>query len=140
MSVETNITLVRRFYELLQQQDYDAIEELCHKDFAFYAEVNTPYYGVEGFKRAEKKTFDAFPDFKFPVKYIFADGDKVAAYMIFEGTHTGEDLFGIPATGKTVKLSIMMLLRIADGKIIEKRAHYSKYDFLKQIGVFNVFN
>lgn len=135
MSVETNKQLVIRFYELLQQQNYEAIAELLHPDFAFYAQVDTPCYGVKGFIEAEKKNFDAFPDFKFPVKAIFAEGDQVAAYMLFEGTHTGGDISGIPATGKTVKVSIMMFLRIADGKIIEKRAHYDKYDIFQQIGV-----
>ncbi|MFP7159492.1 ester cyclase [Priestia aryabhattai] len=135
MSAETNKELVRRFYELLQHQDYEAIPELLHEDFKFYSQVDTPYYGIEGFIEAEKKNFDAFPDFKFPIKAILAEGDQVAAYLLFEGTHTGRDYSGLPATGKRIKISIAMFLRIADGKIIEKRAHFDKYDILKQLGV-----
>ncbi|WP_050184434.1 ester cyclase [Domibacillus robiginosus] len=134
MSVENNKKLVRRFYELLQQQNYDAVAELCHQDFVFYPQIDTPLSGVKGFIEAEKKNFDASPDFKMPLKAIMAEGDEVAIYLEFEGTHT-DDLFGVPATGKTIRMSLMMLLRIADGKIIEKRAHYDKYDILRQIGV-----
>lgn len=135
MSVETNKELVSRFYEVLQQQNYDAIADLCHKDFVFYPQVDTPCYGVKGFIESEKKNFDAFPDFKMPIKAIVAERDQVAVYLVFEGTHTGDSFGGVLPTGKTVKMSLMMLLRIAEGKIIEKRAHVDKHDILQQLGV-----
>jgi steroid delta-isomerase-like uncharacterized protein len=132
---EKNKEVVRHFYEALQQQDFEAAAELCHPDLVFYFQVDTPFKGVEGFIKAEKGSFDALPDIKISVKEIFADGDKVAAYTEFSGTHTGGPFFGVPATGESVKASIMMFLRLKDGKIIEKRAHYDRYDALKQIGV-----
>lgn len=135
MSVEANKELVYRFYEAIQQGNYEALKELCHKDFVFYPQVDTPFHGVGGLIESEKKNFDATPNFKMPLKTMIAEGNQVAAYFIFEGTHTGSDLFGIPATGKNVKFSLMMLLQIKDGKIIEKRAHFDRYDILNQIGV-----
>ncbi|MGF9977091.1 ester cyclase [Viridibacillus arvi] len=69
------------------------------------------------------------------LKAMVAEGDQVAVYLVFEGTHTGGDFFDIPASGKTINISLMMLLRIADGKIIEKRAHFDRYDILQQLGV-----
>jgi predicted ester cyclase len=68
-----------------------------------------------------------------PIKAILAEGDQVAVYFIFEGTHTGIPFHGIPATGKSVKFSLMMLLRIKNGKIIEKRSHVDVNDILRQI-------
>jgi len=134
MSVETNKELVRRFYEAMQQENYEALKEFCHKDFVFYPQVDTPFYGVEGLIESEKKNFDAIPGFKMPIKAMVAEGDQVAVYFIFEGIHTGIPFGGIPATGKNVKFSLMMLLKIVDGKIIEKRAHFDRYDILKQLG------
>lgn len=58
----------------------------------------------------------------------------MAVYLIFEGRHTGIPLLDVKATGKEVRFSLMMLIRIADGKIIEKRSHVNEHDILRQIG------
>lgn len=133
MSIEANKELVRRFYEAIQQENYDALKEFCHKDFVFYPQVDTPFHGVQGLVESEKKNFDAFEDFKMPIKTIIAEDDQVAVYLIFEGTHTGE-FCGIRPTGNKVNFSLMMLLKIADGKIIEKRSHVDVHDIIKQLG------
>jgi predicted ester cyclase len=70
-----------------------------------------------------------------PIKAMLAEGNQVAVYFIFEGKHTGTPFRGIPATGKDVRFSLMMLLRIEDGKIIEKRSHVDINDILRQLGV-----
>jgi predicted ester cyclase len=100
----------------------------------FYPQVDTPFYGVDGLVESEKKNFDAFPGFKMPIKSMLAEGDQVAMYLIFEGTHTGIPFLGIPATGSTVRFALMMLLRIEDGKFIEKRSHVDVNDILRQLG------
>ncbi|MFU1720498.1 ester cyclase [Bacillus amyloliquefaciens] len=135
MSVENNKELVRRYFETIEQEKYDALKDFCHKDFVFYPQVDTPYPDVEGLIESEKKNFDAFPDFKMPIKAMVAEGDLVAAYFIFEGRHTGIPFAGVPATGKSVKFSLMMLLRIVDGKIIEHRSHVDVHNILRQLGV-----
>ncbi|MFD6211530.1 ester cyclase [Peribacillus sp. NPDC060253] len=135
MSVETNKELVCSFYEALEQENYEELKDFCHQDFVFYPQVDTPFYGVEGLIESEKNNFDAFPGFKMPIKSLAAEGDQVAVYFIFEGSHTGTPFHGATATGKNVKFSLLMLLRIADGKIIEKRSHVDKHDILRQLGV-----
>jgi predicted ester cyclase len=40
---------------------------------------------------------------------------------------------GIEPKGTRVRFSLMMLLAIADGKIIEKRAHFDRMDIRKQL-------
>ena len=133
MSVENNKELVRRFYEALEQENYEALKDFCHKDFVFYPQVDTPFYGVEGFLESEKKKLNSFSDLKMSIKAMVAEGNQVAAYLIFEGKHTGIPFFGVPATRKTFRCSFMMLLRIVDGKIIEKRPHVDVHDVLRQL-------
>ena len=134
VSVETNKELVRRFYEAIGREDYGALKEFAHPDFVFYPQIDTPFYGAEGLVESEKKNFDAFPDFRMPVQSVFAEGDQMAVYLIFEGRHAGIPFMGVQATGKDVRFSLMMLLRIADGKIIEKRSHVDVHDILRQLG------
>lgn len=44
-----------------------------------------------------------------------------------------ECLMGLSRKGLEVRFSLMMLLTIADGKIIEKRAHFDRMDIRKQL-------
>ncbi|WP_321847146.1 MULTISPECIES: ester cyclase [Paraburkholderia] len=133
MSVEANKDLVRKFYAALQREDYVAAAELCHPNFVFYTQVDTPIYGTDGFVQSEKKNFDAFKGFRFPIEALLAEGDQVAAYLTFEGKQSGP-IEGVEPTGKTVHFSLMMLLKVADGKIIEKRAHFDRFDIRRQLG------
>lgn len=89
VSVGTNKELVRRFYEAIGREDQEALKDFAHPEFVFYPQIDTPFYGAEGLAESEKKNFDAFPGFKMPVQAIFAEGDQVAVYLIFEGKHAG---------------------------------------------------
>ncbi len=133
MSLEENKQLVRRFYEAIERGDFDALHDMVHPDFVFYNQVDVPRPGVAGLVEAEKKNFDAFESFRFPIETLVAEGDKVAAYMLFEGKGYRNDVFGVPPTGKDVRISLMMLLTIKGGKIIEKRAHFDVGDVRRQL-------
>ena len=132
---EENKKLLYKFYDLLQKQDYEAMRPFVHEDFTFYTQVDTPNYGIDGFREAEKKAFDAYPDFQFPVHDIVAEGDTAMEYLTFSGTHTGIPYCGLAPTGKHLKVSIMMKLKFKDGKLSELRAHYDRFDQMIQLGV-----
>lgn len=133
MNVKENKDLVRKFYDLIEKEDYEAVSDLCHKDFVFYFQVDSPIKGAAGFVKSEKANFDAFKGFSMRIHEIIAENDKVAAYLIFEGTHSGKELMGIAPSGNLVRFSLFMLLTIKDGKIIEKRAHFDRADILAQL-------
>ncbi|QIH34791.1 ester cyclase [Sphingobacterium puteale] len=133
MNLTDNKKLVRNFYNLLEQENYSAVAELCHPEFVFYFQVDNPILGAEGFVASEKANFDAFKGFTMQIHEMIAENDKVAAYMIFEGSHTGKVLYGIEPTGKRIRFSLSMLLTIRDGKIYEKRAHFDVADIKAQL-------
>jgi len=133
MSLEENKDLVRRFYAAIERGDFDALHEMVHPEFVFYNQVDVPRPGVQGLVDAEQKNFDAFANFRFPIETMVAEGDKVAAYMLFEGKGYRSDVFGVPASGKNLRISLMMLLSIKDGRIIEKRAHFDVGDIRRQL-------
>lgn len=133
MSVEANKDLVRRFFETIEEENYDALKDFCHDNYVFYPQMDNPFHGVEGLIQSEKKNFDAFPGFKMPIVEMVAEGDVVAAYFIFEGKHTGIPFAGVPAVGKEARFSLMILLRISEGKIIEQRSFVDIRDIIRQI-------
>ena len=133
MSVEANKELVRRFYEAIERLEFDALNSMVHKDFVFYPQVDTPFPGVAGLVQSEKKSFEAFESFTFRVVTMIAEGDKVAAYMYFEGKNHCAESLGIPPTGKSIRISLLHMLTIKDGKIFEKRAHFDMGDVRRQL-------
>lgn len=135
MSLEDNKQLVQRFYSAIERGDFDALHDMVHPDFVFYNQVDIARPGVQGLVEAEKKNFDAFESFRFPIETMVAEGDKVAAYMLFEGKGYRSDVFGVPASGKNVRISLMMLLTFKDGRIVEKRAHFDVGDIRRQLAV-----
>jgi steroid delta-isomerase-like uncharacterized protein len=132
MSVETNKQLVRDFYEAIERRDYEAVAGFCHEDFNFHVQVDHPMPGSAGLVGSEKKNFDMFDHFTFKIHELVGEGDCVAAYMIFEGVQE-RTIEGVPVKGRLVRFSLMMLLKVAAGKIIEKRAHFDAKDVESQL-------
>ena len=135
MSLEDNKQLVQLFYSAIERSDFYALHDMVHADFVLYNQVDMAGPGVQGLVEAEKKNFDAFESFRFPIETMVAEGDKVAAYMLFEGKGYRSDVFGVPASGKNVRISLMMLLTFKDGRIVEKRAHFDVGDIRRQLAV-----
>ena len=133
MNIDDNKELVRRFYDAVDREDYGAASKFLHEDFVFYFQVDSPILGADGFVASEKKNFDSFEDFSFRILDILAEGDKVAAYMVFEGKHTKMPVLGVEPKGNVVRFSLCMWLTFKDGKIIEKRAHFDQSDIKAQV-------
>ena len=57
-----------------------------------------------GFKDRVRKSRAAFPDQRFAIQGLFADGDSVVMTWLWTGTHLG-DLPGFPVTGRTIRMS-----------------------------------
>lgn len=132
MSVEANKMLVRDFYEAIERRDYEAVAEFCHDEFNFHVHVDRPLPGAAGLVDSEKKNFDMFDHFSFKIHELLAEGDRVAAYMIFEGVQA-RTIEGVRVNGGLVRFSLMMLLKVKEGKIFEKRAHFDAKDVDSQL-------
>ena len=76
----------------------------------------------------------AFPDARFTVEDMIAEGDRVAARLTMRGTHLGP-LNGVPPTGRAVVVSGMSIERVADGRIVEGWNENDALGLLQQLGV-----
>jgi steroid delta-isomerase-like uncharacterized protein len=75
-----------------------------------------------------------FSNIKFTVKDCFGQGNKIVKHWIFEGSHTGE-FFGIAATGKTVKVDGVTLVRMEGDRIAEEQDFFDNLEFMQQLGL-----
>jgi steroid delta-isomerase-like uncharacterized protein len=131
LSVAENKELVVRFYQALERGEYDVAGAMCDQDFVFYSQVDTPRLGVDGFLAAEKKHLEAFRGFRMTIDTV-GEADRVAAYVVFEGTQSGA-IYGIAPQGKRLRMSMCNLFTIRDGKVVETRAHYDRLDHIEQL-------
>jgi steroid delta-isomerase-like uncharacterized protein len=130
---EHNKALARAFFEeIWNQGDESAIDRYIPLD----AKGNDPDFGSgrEGFKSQWRKWRKAFPDLHFEVVDLIAEGDKVLTRWVLTGTHQGEFL-GIPATGRSIRVSGMSLDRIEDGLVAEGFDGWDALGLRQQLGV-----
>ena len=134
-TAEANKAIVRRFIEEVQNnQDWDAYDELNDPDF-----VNLSAPPGVGADRESGKYFlqalaAAYSDARFTIDDMIAEGDRVATKKTMTGTNTGE-FMGMPATGKTVTLQYVDILRLRDGRITEHWNCIDTLNWLQQLGV-----
>ena len=76
----------------------------------------------------------AFPDLRVKVEDLIAEGDKIVGRVTLTGTHQGE-LMGIPATGKKVSFSEILIVRISNGKAVEQWEVADTMSRMQQLGV-----
>lgn len=76
----------------------------------------------------------AFPDLTYTIEEMMAEGDKVFGLLALHGTHTGAS-GGFPPSGAEVEMKEMVLVRIQDGKIVERWAIADVASLLRQFGL-----
>jgi predicted ester cyclase len=131
---ERNKAVVRRFIEEVQNKKDPAVfDELNGPDFVNLSAPPGVPSDREGGKMFLWSFFSAFPDSRWTIDEMIAEGDRVATKKTFTGTHTG-DLGEIPPTGKSVTLQYVDILRLRDGKIVEHWLSMDQLSLLQQLG------
>jgi hypothetical protein len=90
--------------------------------------------GIDSVKAYYANYLTGFSNISFTIKDVFGQGDKLVKHWNFKGTHTGI-FFGIPATGKSVSIDGVTLVRMENGKIAEERDFINNLDFNTQLGL-----
>ena len=137
MSLEANKDLIRRYFAAIdaacQSGNADILDEFLAPDFV----EHNPFPGIPPTRDGWKQAFFMF-DVATPgyhvVEDVLAEGDKVVARITAHGTHEGE-LFGIPATGKSMTLKVCDVYDIEDGKVKSQRTYLDTGSMMAQLGL-----
>jgi predicted ester cyclase len=136
VSVETNKAIVRRYREIYNANNMDALGDVLAADFTPHNMMPGLPPNIEGAKMLQQGTMTAWPDMRTTTDDLLADGDKVVERWTQTMTHTGAPVFGAPAnSGKKVRVTGMSIYRIANGKIVEHWAEMDFHTVLVQLGV-----
>ena len=134
-TAETNKAVIRRFVEEVQnQRNWDVFDELNDPSFVNHSSPPGIPNDRDGGKVFLSGFLNAFPDARFTIDDMIAEGDQVATKKTFTGTHQ-EEFFGIPATGNRVTLTFVDIMRVKDGRITEHWLSMDQLSFMQQLGV-----
>ncbi len=126
---QTNEETMRRLVnEVINDKCLAVIDDIIHPDYVY----RTPGQELHG-RQALRELFTtyhiAFPDLQLKIDELICTDNKAALVFTLTGTHENE-LMGIPATGKQVKINGMICSRIEAGQIIEE------WELLDQLTLF----
>jgi ketosteroid isomerase-like protein len=128
---EQNRRLVRRYFELLNEADLSAAEEVLSPDMVFLGpRAPEGVHGLEAFRDFIAGLRRGAPDLRFAELQTIVEGDRVASVFTMTRSHpTGE------GDTKTIVTEGMDLFRIADGKIHQINAYFDRLGLLVEMGV-----
>jgi predicted ester cyclase len=135
MSSETNRALLRRVSEeIINTGRLDRAGEFFAADYVEHAPLPPGIPpGVAGFQQFFGALRAAFPDLRYTVDDVVAEGDTVAGRVTVRGTSLG-DFLGVPPTGRELSWTEMHIARCAGGKIVEHWAVVDRAAILEQLG------
>lgn len=137
MSVEANTAVVRRYFEEIWNKfNLDAEGDFVATDVVVH---QPPIPGLPGGIAGPIEivtTFrQAMPDLSVTIEDLFGEGDLVVDRWTAAGTHSGEPLFGVAATGRPVQISGIHEFRIAEGLIAERWGVVDELGLAQQLGL-----
>jgi steroid delta-isomerase-like uncharacterized protein len=131
---ETNKRVMHRFTEFINTANEKLAQELISPDAIFHVPGRAaPVRGPAGYLEIIGMMRGGFPDIQWTLEEMVAEGDRVAARFTMRGTHRGI-FFGVPPTGRTIKVQAMNFYRLSGGRFVEERGQPDLLSLLQQIG------
>ena len=113
-NIDENKRIVRRMIKLIDAKD-EAFFDHFTEDAIFqgWSDIRRP---LSGLRENYLKDLNSFPDYKYNINRMIAEGDSVVVHYTWTGTQKGEYL-GVPASGNKVSVPFVDTFDIEDGKI-----------------------
>ena len=132
---ELNKLIARRFLLVWTPEGRSLVDDMTAPDFVFaYNSWQEVGQGAALFKQVLAQTHDSFPDMRIQADDLVAEGDRVVVRWTYEATHRNNVLFGIPPSGKRVRVSGVTFYRIVNQKIAEEIGFSDTMSLMLQLG------
>ena len=130
---EENKAVVRRAYEAFEKGS-SAMDEVLAPDSVVHGPGAPGPMDREAFKQFRNALYTGFPDLRHTIEDLISEGDKVASRFTARGTHKGE-FQGVPATGKQIVLTGLIVNRVTGDKLAEQWHEFDGVGLMQQLGV-----
>ncbi len=103
---------------------------------AVYEETSdmAPITGRSAFGAYASAWMDCSSNRRLTPTKILHSGDEVVVELRYEGTHDGDDIYGVKATGKQMRFDAALKLWFEGDRIQRLKAFYNPLQLMQQIG------
>ncbi|WP_177192297.1 ester cyclase [Chitinophaga arvensicola] len=130
-TMEKNKTMIRELYEnAMNQRNLTALSQYIAPTYTGPSGVKGP----AGFEVPVRSLIQSFPDIRWTLQEIIAEGNKVMVKWTWHGTHQA-DFQNIPATHKTIDLTGIAIYECQDGKVTALEIRTDRLGFLTALEV-----
>ncbi|NLG49234.1 MAG: ester cyclase [Chloroflexi bacterium] len=132
MSIERNKQLVFRFFEELMSLGHTEVaDEIIGPDFPPQEKDLKP--GPEGIKAYVDAYHAGFPDLRYDVQSMVAEGNQVAVRWTMTGIHEGE-FMGISPTSEPISIPGMSFFDVEGSRLIQGWIIYDHLALYEKLG------
>ena len=137
MTIETTTTeTIEQICRALIERGFnngelDVLEEFVAHDIVEHQEGSTS--GIDGLRALITELRSQFSDLHLEIQDTATSGDRVWLRIRSTGTNDGP-LWGRPATGRPIDITVMDVMRVADGRMVEHWGVADRLAVLKQVG------
>jgi steroid delta-isomerase-like uncharacterized protein len=129
---EANIALAKRWFEeVWNKSRREAIDEMLAPEAPIH-DGEASMQGPDGFKPFFDRMQSSFSGIRVTVEDAIAHEDKVCLRWSCTMTHTGAG-FGLPATGKHLKVTGISIVRVEGGQLVEGWQNWDMMGLMQQI-------
>ena len=132
----TQEAVVRRLIEVgFNEGNLAVADELIASDMVEHQDFGPDHAaGAEGVKAVIASLRRAFPDFRLEIEDITVDDDVAWSRNVATGTNDGS-FMGNPPTGRTMRIDVIDVVRVRDGRITEHWGVPDRLGVLRQLGL-----
>jgi steroid delta-isomerase-like uncharacterized protein len=131
ITAQNNKETVKKIYEqAMNKRNLGLLKEVISEDYTGVQGIKGP----AGFEATITSLIQSFPDIRWNVQELIAEGDKVMVKWEITGTHKNA-FQHIAATGKKVSGTGMGVYTFKDGKVVSTQVQTDRLGFLQELGV-----
>ena len=105
--------------------DMEACDRVFSADYVEHDPIRGDTIGLDAFKELLKTNYENYSSIDLSIHETFIKNDKVASLSTWKATHI---------SGADIALSVVVIMRIVDGKIAELTYYYDTLKELEQMG------
>jgi C-1 hydroxylase len=132
--LDANKRVIRSFVEAWNTRDFDRFTALMGPDAVLHVGGGDVACDPAATRAIAETWTTAFPDWRFQLLDLMAEGDRVVAHIPYSGTHRRE-VVGIEPTGRSCTVDEIVIFRLAGGKVAEAWEVYDEAGMWRQLGV-----
>ena len=133
MDCERNKAAKRKYFDALNAQNLDAIDELFAPDYVLHMAGSPDLEGAESLKQMVAGSLAALSEMRAQVEDMIAEGDKVVTRWTITAVHSGE-FMGVPPTNRRLTMNGIIIDHFVDGRVVEAWESFDMHGLMAQLG------